>query len=315
MADLMTTGLTGLAGFLAGKNPIIEHIVDVYRIKTGYYEELARVQARAEHIKSQTQKSLEASAVAQQTLPVISLHEGGDSQYTKVLEGSSLSPIAVMALEQDLLLNKERIIRSFEIFAKADPHLDQSASPENLSKDFLLNFKAKSEDVADNETQELWAKILAGEANKKGSFAKKTMDIISNLEKSDAELFNTFCQFLITFDEGIFLPYFPNQTDPIYEEVGINEISLLHLEYLGLVKVHNLSEYYQGFNGKHFVMNYFDRRFLIQKDDQKFISGKVSLTESGIQLARIATRVKNPNFEPHFLSTLQRQGAICIQIY
>ena len=43
--------------------------------------------------------------------------------------------------------------------------------------------------------QILWARVLAGEANAPGTYSKRTVNLLSDFDKSDAELFTKLCGF------------------------------------------------------------------------------------------------------------------------
>lgn len=47
----------------------------------------------------------------------------------------------------------------------------------------------------EDEVRELWGRILAGEVNKPGSFSKRTLSIVSDMGKADAESFMKLCSY------------------------------------------------------------------------------------------------------------------------
>ena len=55
------------------------------------------------------------------------------------------------------------------IIEKASSHISNDASPENMGNDWLLNFFDKCRTVSEDEMQELWARVLAGEAERPGN--------------------------------------------------------------------------------------------------------------------------------------------------
>ena len=65
------------------------------------------------------------------------------------------------------------------ITAKALPQLDENANADSIENDWLFNFFDKSRIVSDNEMQDLWARILAGEANTPGTYSKRTVNFLS----------------------------------------------------------------------------------------------------------------------------------------
>ena len=58
-----------------------------------------------------------------------------------------------------------------DITQKAIPRLTDNAEPEKIEDDWITNFYDKNRIVSDDQMQDLWAKILAGEANNPGSFS------------------------------------------------------------------------------------------------------------------------------------------------
>src|SRR3989344_6859039 len=77
------------------------------------------------------------------------------------------------------------------ITAKSLPQLTNNAKPQNIEKDWLTNFFDKSRLISDSDMQNIWAKILAGEANAPGKFSKRTINFMSSLDKRDAESFTS----------------------------------------------------------------------------------------------------------------------------
>ena len=60
-----------------------------------------------------------------------------------------------------------------EITAKALPQLTEKATPDSMENDWLVNFFDKSRLVSDNEMQDLWSRVLAGEANIPGTLLEE----------------------------------------------------------------------------------------------------------------------------------------------
>ena len=60
----------------------------------------------------------------------------------------------------------------------------------------LSIFFEKSRIVSDNEMQELWSRVLAGEANDPGTYSKRTVNFLSDLDKGEAALFTKLCGFV-----------------------------------------------------------------------------------------------------------------------
>ncbi len=115
----------------------------------------------------------------------------------------ALAAIEVTEIQQRALVRlvqeegkKQENIES--ITANATTQLNDDAKPEEMDNDWISHFFEKCRNVSDNEMQCLWSRLLAGEANKPGSYSKRTIELISNLDKSDAHLFTKLCTYAIT---------------------------------------------------------------------------------------------------------------------
>jgi hypothetical protein len=74
-----------------------------------------------------------------------------------------------------------------DISQKALPALREDARPEDVENDWIANFFDKCRLISDDKMQELWARVLAGEANVPGRFSKRTVNLLASFDKSDAE--------------------------------------------------------------------------------------------------------------------------------
>ena len=71
--------------------------------------------------------------------------------------------------------------------------IHDNSSMDELGDEWVENFVDHVEKVSDEETQRLWAAVLSGEVNQPGTYSKRTMSILSDMSKSDAEAFKGFC--------------------------------------------------------------------------------------------------------------------------
>ena len=177
-----------------------------------------------------------------------------------------------------------------DITRKAIPHLTDDAEPNNINDDWVSNFFEKCRIVSDDQMQELWAKILAGEGNNPRSFSRKTVNLVADLEKRDAELFTNLCRFVWVVG-GAVRPLVFDVQSPIYNQLGINFDSISQLETLGLVhyiavgnfNLTNLPMRVNAFYGKRPVTLNFPN-----SDGNQLNEGQVLLTQSGHELFRIS---------------------------
>ncbi len=172
------------------------------------------------------------------------------------------------------------------ITEKAIPHLNDDANPEEMENDWIMNFFDKGRMVSDDDMQQIWARILAGEGNNPGSFSRRTVNLVADLDKRDARLFSNLCGFawMIGFAEVL---VFDTNAD-IYRRNGITFDSLAQLETLGLIR-YDSAPFGRINLPKHFTVFYYGNPVDLKFPDgvEKLSIGTTLLTQSGRELALI----------------------------
>jgi len=175
------------------------------------------------------------------------------------------------------------------IMGKAFPEVSAEAKPENIEDDWIVNFFDKCRLVSDAEMQALWARILAGEANSPGSYSRKTVNVVANLDKFDAEMFTRLCSFGFWMG-GFFEILVYNSEDDIYKKRGVNFDRLSLLDSIGLVQFSPLTGYqFLALPDKGYTL-YFDQKVWLEFPPGKKPSldvGHVLPTQVGRQLISV----------------------------
>ncbi|MES2706112.1 MAG: DUF2806 domain-containing protein [Verrucomicrobiota bacterium] len=182
----------------------------------------------------------------------------------------------------------QRQLNMESIAGTAILHLNADAKPEAVNSDWITNFFDKCRIVSDSEMQDLWARVLAGEANSPGSFSKRTINFISELEKSDAELISKIFGFCLTVGEEVTLAIF-NWQDPIYTNNKVAFGSLIYLESIGVLSF-NQQKFALRFSAPVIPVRYFDKTLNLERPDTNFSQlemGSALLTNTGRELAQI----------------------------
>ena len=120
-----------------------------------------------------------------------------------------------------------------DITAESIPHLSDDANPDAMDDDWIANFFDKCRIISDKEMQSLWSRVLAGEANTPGTYSKRTVNFVSELDKNDANLFTKLCRFC--WNIGYMVPLVFNFEAEIYNRNGIDFDALRHLEGIGVL--------------------------------------------------------------------------------
>lgn len=174
------------------------------------------------------------------------------------------------------------------IAEQALTQLNDDADPDGMEDDWVTNFFDKCRIVSDAQMQALWAQVLKGEANAPGSYSKRTVNFLAELDKSDAELFTSLCGFGWT--AGELVPLVFDVQAEIYTNAGLNYDTLSHLESIGLVQFNSIATVSKLRLPKWVTLDYFGTLLTLElpKDaDNSLDIGKVRLTKTGHELASL----------------------------
>ena len=175
-----------------------------------------------------------------------------------------------------------------DITIKALPYLNEDANPDGMDDDFIANLFDKCRIVSDDQMQSLWSRILAGEANTPGTYSKRTVNFVSELDKKDADLFTKLCGF--SWNIGYIVPLVFDWDGEIYNRNGINFDTLRHLESIGLIQWVTTGHFTEDKLPKEVNTCYYDKLLLLEISSSLYDHlelGKILLTKIGLELAPI----------------------------
>ena len=184
------------------------------------------------------------------------------------------------------------------IIEKASKYVTDDAKPEDMEDDWIRNVLDKCRIVSDDDMKNLWARILAGEANNPGSFSRRTVNLVADLDKRNAELFWNLCRFVWTV-QGRIEPLIFDEHHEIYNHYGITFDSLAQLETLGLIRFGGVAGFKLMGLPQTTVALYYGRpvSLVLKKNSENDLeTGKVFFTEAGHQLARICDTTPDDEF-------------------
>ena len=203
-----------------------------------------------------------------------------------------------------------------DITAKALPELNEDAKPESMDDDWIVNFFDKGRIISDSEMQELWSRILVGEANKPGTYSRRTVNSLSDIDKTDADLFTEFCGFVwmiekdpmplifgkvdrsSEFGKGVTFKDLDSSVLPaqsfadIYSRNNINFDNLMHLDSIGMIRFNGTVPVIKFDIPEKLTASYYDKPLILKfpaNDDSEIglYLGKARLTNIGKQFASI----------------------------
>jgi len=200
-----------------------------------------------------------------------------------------ISEIEERALERMVREEGKRQENIEDITAEATKHLKENAKPENVDNDWISNFFDKARLTSDDQMQQLWAKVLAGEANNPGKFTKKTVELVSQIEKSDAEMFAKLCTTVWMI--GVPTAIIFDEQHETTQNIGHSFDSLSHLDDLGFITFGSVGGFMRTNLPNSFNIVYFGAVVGIEINGNapyQLSTGRVKLSKVGEQLASIS---------------------------
>jgi Protein of unknown function (DUF2806) len=227
----------------------------------------------------------------------------------------AISQIEINELQRRALIrfvveetNKQSNIEA--IIDKSIPELASDSHPSDVNNDWIVNFFDKCKLISDEEMQTLWAKVLAGEANKPGRYSKRTINFLANMDKADADMFCLLCKYVWDIG-GDLTPIIFNLVDKIYDQEGLNYDVIKHLQDIGLI----IFEPYGGFNKQKMPQNIYisyqgnrHRMELPHPKDNKIEIGKVLLSKVGKELVSLAGNNPLKEFSEYVIEQFKTDG-------
>ena len=194
---------------------------------------------------------------------------------------------------------------------------DKTVATDEPDHDWTARFFSSIQDVSSEDMQTLWARVLAGEVERKNSTSIQTLGVLRNLDQATAELFRRLCSV------AVFLGPDPNQivdarVPSLGGNAGANSLGVFGLDFGALNRLNEhgliISDYnswydYQmaigievrpdtlvrvpfAFQGKNWV--------LVPQQERKpttlFKLSGVALTMSGRELARVVELLEIDGF-------------------
>lgn len=240
-------------------------------------------------------------------------------------EAKTITQLADLGLQEEreqravsrLLTEETRKQENIEdITREALNNLNEDAKPEDIEDDWISHFFEKCKIVSDTEMKNLWARVLAGQANNPGSFSRRTVDFISSMDKKDANDFTNLCRYVLTSRDPnllITVPYLliPEMESNYFSSRGISNRFLMFLKDIGLINYDGLSNISISNQAKHVVLYYgsqlvdFD---MVNDSGNKFDLGAADLTQIGRELSAISGAQVDDTFLPYLKIQYEKSG-------
>ena len=176
---------------------------------------------------------------------------------------------------------------------KALPPPDALVSDAPADKEFILNVLDEFDTIADPEVHKIVGRLIAGEVVSPGSFSRRTVRVLRDLESLDFSRFTALCRFTFALGPLVFEP-----SAAIYTSAGLNFGILQELDSLGLINFQGVGEYSQTDMPPKFAVNYGNQVMKIELPQGQAVLrlGHAVFTDSGRRLMPLARAEIVPGF-------------------
>jgi len=218
-------------------------------------------------------------------------------------EGKELEAETYLRIQERILfkeVERQKSIDNVVEIAAEQLKNEKNISEEPVDKDWSKRFFNIVQDVSDEEMQALWGRILAGETKQPKSYSKRTLELLKNLSKQEAEIFTKFAELRI--ESGINnVIYNQDNGKFLQDEFGITFNDRLLLTELGLISSENNLEF--SFpptltNKNTTVVNYGQKGIVLYRNENTPKQGiqVLVLTKSGVELSKLIEQPFNVKY-------------------
>lgn len=169
--------------------------------------------------------------------PSLLLREARARASARVLSAATDIEIAALeaaATERQRVTELRRQRNLDVLFAKAIPLLPPALPDARPDPDWCQAFVNTTQDIGSEQMQELWARVLAAEVSRPGSFSYRSMQTLKLMDRNEALSFIALCSHCLTLDRNHFLIE-PEGLAGYLSGVGLEPLTLENLRASGLL--------------------------------------------------------------------------------
>lgn len=314
---------------LLGAGKGIDKLIDVIRKGVGRvsksYFEKKDIETRAFEIERLAEAKAKAIGVIADAIRQNSLGTGGveySSDGVKIVSSQGNNEFDNYVLQEtvitDRLLLKESyqgIIKQLNIenvtaIAAEELKNENEISDESVNEDWINRFFRIIEDVSDEEMQALWGKILAGEIKQPNTYSIRTLEMLRNLSKYEAETLIKVANLAIIHNEIIII--FKGDKN-IYNDYGVKYLDIALMVEVGILQsgdftIINIKPEEEKIN-KLFVFGEFGLLVGVPPDAKRIEIPVVLYTKSGVELLKLLNVEIPEKYINDFSSFLKKQDS------
>ena len=221
---------------------------------------------------------------------------------------------ALSSIEQRIIHKEEKRQRNIEkVIGVAAQTIEDElhVSSEPVNPDWTTRFFDIIQDISDDEMQDLWGRILAGEVNHPNSYSLRTLEALRNITREEAQLFEELSKYVLY--DGTYFIYRGSESIEGRSNVDISYEDVARLIEIGFIR-----------SGSMIVRNYYNKtseafvHHLIYANKVAFIEQPAqslpitipiySLTEVGRELYNLITIKSDYSYFDYVLHEIKQNA-------
>ncbi len=189
-----------------------------------------------------------------------------------------------------------------------------------ISDDWLNTFEAEAENMSSDYMRTVFGKLLANEVKRPGAFSRRSVKILGQMERQEAEIFARFCSLAVQFEvDGKVLS---GLLMTLGEDVEVNGLSRYGLDYRSLMTLIDYGLVLGTFSGRqrvemskhvdddvtflHAGKNY---RYVSEVPGERAIElAGITTTRAGTELMQLVTPIPDPEYSAQLDIYLRSQS-------
>lgn len=208
--------------------------------------------------------------------------------------------------------NRQQNLDYINYIAAEQLFQEESVSEEPVDNDWINRFFNIAEDISNEEMQNLWGRILAGEVKRPNSYSLRTLELLKNLSKEEAEVFTKFAQLKISSGNKNII-YNQDNGKFLESEFGITFSDRLLLTELGLIASENNLEFsfIPSENRKQrIILNYGRKAIILNRSEltPKQAIQVLVFTKIGSELSALIEQSFNQNYIEKVCSSFMHEN-------
>lgn len=185
---------------------------------------------------------------------------------------------------------------------------ENKCSAEPVEQGWINRFFNSVSDVSDEDLQELWGKVLAGEIKQPKSYSLRTLEILKNLSKAEAESFKRLALLIVKIGDEEFVP----SNVELLNKYGVSYSDILSLDECGLINSDGMVSLNPKVSIDMQVGIYNYSNILLLKGKNVGLNeisfGVFTLTNAGREIYSILNHFSNENFLCDFAEVIEKRN-------